>query len=234
MSKINFHLSDAQSKLSWISSVWYAGRHFEQAIGNQTTFFGRIYHSLVGIIDLIPIAGRLASFAEKYFVENFYRREESQSLENRRVTQGNSTNRTQEQNPQTHQELALVSEARIDQLANKHQSKTVYANNTRLNFITSQERGGLFMYYDVGYPGYGREENGKICLITGSRRGFDFPCVRIDLEDLTQPERKYFIKELEKTERTNNMFASVYGINHRINPETQVQLNLLEKLRALT
>lgn len=68
MAEIDFNLTPVQDKLSWISSVWYAGRHFEQAI-NSCTFQGRIYHLAMASLDLLPIIGRIISYVEKFFLD---------------------------------------------------------------------------------------------------------------------------------------------------------------------
>lgn len=79
MSGINFDLTSMQSTLSWVSSGWYAKRHFEETMKPQTTCLGKIYHVVMGIIDLFPIIGRVASFAEKEFTERLDRAEKSDS-----------------------------------------------------------------------------------------------------------------------------------------------------------
>lgn len=75
MSRINFNLTPVQSNLSWISSGWYAGRHFEETMKPQTTCLGKIYHVVMGMIDLFPVIGRVASYAEKKFAEGLDRAE---------------------------------------------------------------------------------------------------------------------------------------------------------------
>jgi len=65
MSHINFDLTPKQSAASWVSSCWYAGRHFSEALNPKTSVRGRVYHALAGAIDLIPIIGRIASLVEK-------------------------------------------------------------------------------------------------------------------------------------------------------------------------
>jgi len=67
MPDINFDLSPQQNALSWVSSGWYAGRHFHEALNPKTTYLGKIYHVVMGLIDLFPIIGRITSFAEKHF-----------------------------------------------------------------------------------------------------------------------------------------------------------------------
>lgn len=191
MSHIDFNLTSAQSRLSCISSVWYAGRHFEQVVANRTSFSGRVYHFLVGIIDLIPIVGRLASFAEKYFLEQATEQSDV-SISSHSISRSNRQARLDREPAQP----LLVSEERIQSLVAKYGNSGLGSNDTRINHETSFKKGGLFMYYDRSYRDSYRYENGKICLILGRKNGYDFPTLMIGVHDLNQQEKKHFIDAL--------------------------------------
>lgn len=127
--------------------------------------------------------------------------------------------------------ISLVSETRIQALVEKYSNKIVYANTGKLNYFSYLEKGGLAMYYDGGYPGKGRWENGQICLIRSSEKvyTFDYPTVAIDIEDLTKEEKQYFIDRLSLVDRR---IASAKKQGLPLTPKEEIESSLLARLRA--
>ena len=73
------------------------------------------------------------------------------------------------------------------------------ANINKFYHLRGLVRGGLFMYYDSGYEGFGRAENGKLAMLTSRKKvtTYDYPYVIVrDYRLLTAEHRDYFISKL--------------------------------------